>query len=163
MLLTEFDGTASVSIDASPDEVFAFITAVDALPEWNECIHHVIEHPGQPLAEGVEWVVQMRAGGARWPSRSRVLLIDAADHRFEHTSKTDDTNPSLAVWSWHVTPAADGGSSLTVGWVGRPRTFWRRLVFARMRRSQLRREVAASVDVLATRLSSATPARPAAG
>ncbi|HJQ44502.1 MAG TPA: SRPBCC family protein [Jatrophihabitantaceae bacterium] len=160
MLINAFDGTASRRIDASPAEVFEFITAVATLPEWNAHIHHVIERPLEPLAEGDEWVVQMRVLGVRWRSRSHALVVDPVDGRFEHTSRTDDDNPSLAVWSWHVTPCGDGGSLLSVGWVGRPKTFGRQLLAARMRRTQLRNEVAASLETLATRFhASAVAAR----
>ena len=31
--------------------------------------------PASPVAEGTEWVVQMRASGRRWPSPSRALVI----------------------------------------------------------------------------------------
>ena len=43
-----FHGQASTIIDAAPAEVFAAITAIDRLPEWNQRI----AHPGVGWAPG---------------------------------------------------------------------------------------------------------------
>jgi hypothetical protein len=119
---------------------------LDRLPEWNARIHHVIESPApaSPVAEGTEWVVQMRASGGRWPSRSRALVVDPAAGRFEYETHTDDGNPSAALWSWHVTPVG-AGCELTVTWAVYPRTWGRRLLGARIRRPALITEVRTSL------------------
>ena len=80
MFLTEFHGSDAARLTAAADAVFAALVDVDRLPEWNARIHHVIESPSpaSPVAEGTEWVVQMRASGGRWPSRSRALVVDPA-------------------------------------------------------------------------------------
>ena len=124
MFLTEFYGSDATRLTAAADAVFAALVDVDRLPEWNARIHHVIESPApaSPVAEGTEWVVQMRASGGRWPSRSRALVVDPAAGRFEYETHTDDGNPSAALWSWHVTPAG-AGCELTVTWAVYPRTW----------------------------------------
>ena len=96
MFLTEFHGSDAARLTAAADAVFAALVDVDRLPEWNARIHHVIESPApaSPVAEGTEWVVQMRASGGRWPSRSRALVVDPAAGRFEYETHTDDGNPS---------------------------------------------------------------------
>jgi len=92
----------------------------------------------------VEWVIQMRAMGGRWPSRARALTVDRTALSFEHRSCSDDGNPTYALWSWRVRPS-EHGSTLTVTWAVYPRSFWRKLLIARARRSVLAQEVKASL------------------
>jgi uncharacterized protein YndB with AHSA1/START domain len=56
--MDEFHGRASVRVNASPQAVFALITDVNRLPEWNAAIEAVVERPSA-LAEGVEWTIKM--------------------------------------------------------------------------------------------------------
>jgi hypothetical protein len=144
MFVTEFHGTQTVQLTASAPDVFDLLVDVGRLPEWNSHVHHVIEQPPGPLAAGVEWVIQMRAMGGRWPSRARALTVDRAALSFEHRSCSDDGNPTYALWSWRVHPAQNG-STLTVTWAVYPRSFWRKLLLARARRPVLAQEVAASL------------------
>ena len=146
MFLTEFHGNDAARLTAAADAVFAALVDIDRLPEWNARIHHVIERPApaSPVAEGTEWVVQMRASGGRWPSRSRALVVDPVAHRFEYETHTDDGNPTSALWSWQVTPAG-AGCELMVTWAVYPRTWGRRLLGARIRRPALINEVRTSL------------------
>jgi hypothetical protein len=89
-------------------------------------------------------VIQMRAMGGRWPSRARALIVDRTALSFEHRSCSDDGNPSYALWSWRVSPG-ERGSTLTVTWAAYPRSFWRKLLIARVRRPLLADEVRASL------------------
>jgi hypothetical protein len=152
ILLDHFGGTTSRVIDAAPADVFARITDVPRLPEWNARIHHVIEAPTGPLAQGTEWVVEMRVMGMHWPSRARVTGIDAEKFHLEHTSRGDDGNPSFALWTWQVRPVAADRSEVRVTWSGNPRSFWRRFLLARVRRPQLADEVQVSLGVLSEQL-----------
>jgi uncharacterized protein YndB with AHSA1/START domain len=152
MLLREFHGQASAIIDASPTDVFAAITRIDRLPEWNKRIEAVTREPQSPMGEGVEWTVQMSVPPAKWQSRSRVLEYDPRHFVFEHTSQSDDGNPSYLVWHWTVTPDP-GGTRVTVEWTGYPMTFWRQFLFAKQRHRQLRNEVPASLGALAYHLA----------
>lgn len=154
MFLTEFHGTQTVRLSAPACDVFALLVDVDRLPEWNAHVHHVIQRPDRPLAEGVEWVIQMRAMGTRWPSRARALTVDRAALTFEHRSCSDDGNPSYGLWAWQVTPTEDG-STLTMTWAIHPKSFWRKLLLARVRRPVLADEVKASLAGLDTYLSTA--------
>ena len=124
MFLTEFHGSDAARLTAAADAVFAALVDIDRLPEWNARVHHVIESPApaSPVAEGTEWVVQMRASGGRWPSRSRALVVDPVAHRFEYETRSDDGNPTSALWSWQVTPAG-AGCELMVTWAVYPRTW----------------------------------------
>lgn len=152
MLLNEFRGKASQLIDAAPQDVFAAITDLDRLPTWNAHVPKLVERPDRPLAKGVEWVVRINAMGSHWHSRSRVVAYDPEQGRFEHFTQSDDGNPSYANWRWQVTPTGDGRSRLDVEWDVHPRTFWRRALFAKIRRRQLPNEVTASLAKLAAEI-----------
>jgi uncharacterized protein YndB with AHSA1/START domain len=140
-------------LERPPTAVFDLLVDVRRLPEWNAHVHHVIERADRPLAPGMEWVVQIRAMGTRWPSRARAVIVDRTALSFEHRSCTDDGNPSYALWSWKVT-AAETGSTLTVAWTAHPLSFWRKLLLARVRRPVLAEEVKASLAGLDSYLQS---------
>ena len=86
--------------------------------------------PASPVAEGTEWVVQMRASGGRWPSRSRALVVDRVARKLQYETHTDKGNPTSALWSWQVTPANASATSSSVTWAVYPRTWGRRLLQA---------------------------------
>jgi len=81
----------------------------------------------------------MRANGARWKSRSHLEELDAANHRFSYVSRTDDDNPSRALWSWQLKPE-ETGTDVTVRWELRPLTFFRERLAAPLRHRQLKNE-----------------------
>lgn len=57
LLLIEFGGAASADVDAPADQVFAAITDIARLREWNARMRRVLERAALPLEPGVEWVV----------------------------------------------------------------------------------------------------------
>lgn len=141
------NSTATTTIDATPDEVFGLVTNLDRLPEWNRAIVGVVDRP-EALAPDRQWVVELRALGQKWRSRSTVESIDRTARRFVYRTQTDDGNPSWARWDWTVAddPA---GSRVTVRWEIHPATFWRRVLFAHVRNRQLARtEVPSSLAAL---------------
>jgi hypothetical protein len=76
-------------------------------------------------------------------------MIDDEARRFEYRTQTDDGNPSFTNWSWQVEPR-EQGCRVSVDWALHPATFWRRVLFARVRARQLARtEVPASLAALA--------------
>lgn len=140
--------SASTVVPAEPDAVFATLTDIARLPEWNGAMTRVIEQPSR-LDGGAEWVVEFHALGNTWRSRSTVEDLDVAGRRFAYRSGTDDGNPSYARWTWEVTPAP-AGSRVAVTWELHPATFWRRVLLARIRARQLARtELPASLAALA--------------
>lgn len=142
--------TYTTVIDVDPGAVFRTITDLDRLTDWNDIIRAVVERPAR-LEPGAEWVVELHALGQTWRSRSTVLEVDPVRGRFAYRSRTDDSNPSWAEWTWSVGATAEGRSAVTVEWHLHPITFWRRVLLARVRDRQLRkREVPASVARLAT-------------
>jgi uncharacterized protein YndB with AHSA1/START domain len=146
-------GKASVAgtVPGTPNEVFAFLTDLDRLPQWNAIMTSVVERP-ETLAPGAEWVVEFKAMGNTWRSRSWVEELDPARRVFAYRSGTDDGNPSYAIWRWEVEAAPEGGSRIMVSWDLNPATFWRRVLLSRIRARQLRGEVPASIDALARAL-----------
>jgi uncharacterized protein YndB with AHSA1/START domain len=157
MLLKQFHGQASAQIDVTPTLAFATLTDLHRLPEWNNRIPAVLEEPVGPLAEGVEWKVRMSVPPAKWVSRARVLRYDPVQLTFQHISQSDDGNPSYAIWTWTATPA-DSGAVVKVTWDVHPETFWRRLLFGKIRRRQLADEVPASLHALRYHLAAREPA-----
>jgi hypothetical protein len=83
---------------------------------------------------------------------ARVVAYDPSTPVFEHISQSDDGNPTYVHWRWSVVPAP-GGARVTVAWSGHPKTFWRQLLVARIRRKQLQLETSASLDALAYHLA----------
>ncbi len=148
-------GSAVAAVSGSAGDVFGFLTDINRLPEWNRIITKVVQRP-EALSPGHEWVVQLKAMGNSWPSRSTVEEYDPHGYVFAYRSRTDDGNPSYAHWRWKVEPAADGGSRVSVSWELHPKTFWRRALLVRIRSRQLEREVPGSTDSLARALKEAS-------
>ena len=146
--MQEFHGSASARVEASPEAVFALITDVDRLPEWNEAIESVEERPAT-LTTGAEWQVVMHPPHLpRWSSRSTVEQIDPNALAFAYRTVNADGNPSYAQWHWQVVPE-EGSSQVTVTWDVYLKTVDRRLFAGPLRKHGLRREVAASLPAMA--------------
>jgi uncharacterized protein YndB with AHSA1/START domain len=152
--MTTITGSHQATIPADPATVFDAITDVSRLPAWNARMTCVIER-ATAMTPGAEWVVEFKALGQTWQSRSTLDEIDASTRRFSYRSATDDGNPSRALWRWEVDQAADG-SRVTVRWELNPVTFWRRVLLGRIRARQLSSEVPASLDALSVLVSTAS-------
>lgn len=150
--------TVTAVVDADPDAVFAVLTDVNRLGEWNQIITRVLQLPPE-MTPGAEWVVEMHAMGQTWPSRSRIEAIDAG-RQFSYRSGSDDGNPSFTVWHWSIDPHPEG-TLVSVRWDLNPRTFWRRHLVVHLRRRALAREVPTSIQALAAaaRRTSNSPAQ----
>jgi uncharacterized protein YndB with AHSA1/START domain len=150
-------GSYTETVSIRPEDVFAAITDLDALPHWNAAIRGVVERPASSLAKGDEWVVAMHALGRSWHSRSVADELDPSARRVAYRSRTDDGNPSVAHWEWTVQPSGDA-SEVTVSWDLRPATFWRRTLLVRVRARQLAKtEVPASLKALTAWAASRAP------
>ncbi len=137
-------GSVTQVVAAPAPALFALVTDIERLPAWNQIIQSVVDCP-ETVARDAEWVVELRAMGNTWHSRSRVLEHDHGCGRFVYRSQTDDGNPSYAVWTWAVEDDAIG-AKVTVSWELYPKTFLRRVLMAPMRNRQLRNEVRASIQ-----------------
>jgi len=151
-----FGGTACRRIDAAATEVFALITDVARLPEWNDVIPRVVERPAE-MTPGAEWVVVIDPPKLpSWKSRSTVVEIDSANHRFAHRTTSEDTNPSYVNWVWRVDDCDDDSCEVTVTWDVHPLTRFRKWFGPKVRRPQLEREVPRSLARLAAVVSATT-------
>lgn len=142
----EYTLTAETVVDASPAQVFARITDIDRLPDWNIEIPQVLEAPAV-LEPGAQWLVQIHALHMRWNSRSTVTELDRARGRFAYVSQSDDGNPSHADWRWQLTPGAKG-TRVIVEVDIRPRTTFRKAIGSRMRRRSLHKAMQQSLATL---------------
>ena len=142
--MARLTGNVIERLSVPSDDVFAILTDAHRLPDWNEKIHHVVDAPTRAPRRGDEWLVEVRAMGSRWNSRSRIEEVDPLAKRFSLRSQTDDGNPSFARWTWQITPT-EGGSEVTVSWEVNPKTFWRTILLSRIRHRQLKQEVRESL------------------
>ena len=140
--------SCSTVLSAPSDHVFGFLVHIASLPQWNSAMTRVVESPTR-LGAGSQWVVEFRVFGRKWRSRSTVQVLDESAGRFAYRSATDDGNPSYSEWLWQVTAHPDG-CTVDVKLALFPKTFWRRVLLARIRLHQLRAEVASSMDALAS-------------
>jgi hypothetical protein len=152
--MTSLHGSVTERVHVPAAPFFGLISDVDRLPEWNELIQRVVERPTE-MTVGAEWVVEMRALGSRWNSRATVEDVDADTFRFAYRSRTDDGNPSFALWTWTLEPRQDE-TDVTVTWDLHPETFWRKSLLARIRHRSLRNEVRSSIHA-AERILVASP------
>jgi uncharacterized protein YndB with AHSA1/START domain len=91
--MDEFQGRASVRVDATPQAVFDLITDVDRLPDWNTAIERVLERPPE-LTTGAEWTIKMHPPRLpSWTSISRVEELDRRHLRFAYETRNGDGNP----------------------------------------------------------------------
>jgi uncharacterized protein YndB with AHSA1/START domain len=151
--MKEFHGSASITLDGSPDAVFDLITDVNRLPEWNAAIGEVVDRPAA-LDTGAEWTIKMAPPRMpTWFSVSRLAELDPASRRFAYTTRNADGNPSHVEWAWSVAERGDG-AEVTVTWGCYLKTADRRLLAGPLRKRQLAREVPASLRALATHVHS---------
>ena len=145
--MREIHDRAEAVIERDPGALFAAITDIDRLPEWNRAIEMVIERPDR-LAVGANWTVGMHpTRGVRWKSVSTLQDLDPAGFRMSYRTVNADGNPSYSFWHWELTPQL-GGTNVSVGWDVYLKTLDRRLLAGPIRKRQLRKEVAASLRAL---------------
>jgi hypothetical protein len=145
--MREFHDHADDFIVADPFVLFAAITDIDRLPEWNSAIERVIECPDQ-LTVGACWTVELHPSpGLRWRSVSTLEELDVSGLRFGYRTVNADGNPSYALWNWELFPQS-GGTTVSVRWDVHLETLDRRLLGGPIRKRQLRNEVAASLSAL---------------
>ncbi|HEY7438510.1 MAG TPA: SRPBCC family protein [Acidimicrobiia bacterium] len=139
--------SAHTIAEAPAAAVFAQVTDISRLPEWNRAIPEVTEQPPS-LAVGAVWKVRIHTMGTTWISKSTLVELDETNGRFRYRTEPDDGNPSYADWEWRVTPLPTG-SEVSVTVDIHPQTFWRKYLLVQIRRPVLRKEMQTSVEALA--------------
>lgn len=132
-------------VDAAPDEVFAAITDIAGLPDWNDRIQRVLVEPDR-LERDAEWLVELKILGQRFQSRSRVLDIDPVARRFRYRSNPEG-DPDFATWTWEIAPDRSG-SRVRVSWDLNPQQLANRLFWVRVRSRGLKKELPSSMAAL---------------
>jgi hypothetical protein len=143
----EIHDTAQATLPVEASELFALITDVDRLPEWNAAIECVLERPAA-VGPGASWTVQMHPHKlVRWKSVSTLQTLDAAEMHFQYRTVNADGNPSHAIWNWEVRPGSEG-ATVSVRWDIWLRTLDRQLLAGPIRRHELRHEVPTSLRTI---------------
>jgi uncharacterized protein YndB with AHSA1/START domain len=157
--MREIHDDAEVIIEGDPRMIFETITDIERLPEWNGAIEQVIDGPAG-LTTGCTWTVEMHpARPMRWKSVSTLQELDAEGLRFTYRTVNADGNPSHTLWCWKLTPTS-AGVQVSVHWDVYLKSLDRRLFAGPIRRRQLRKEVAASLVMLAALVGSSSDQTP---
>lgn len=149
-------GSHTGHVDAAPDDVFAAITDIAGLPDWNDRIQRVLLEPDR-LEQDAEWLVELKILGQRFQSRSRVLDIDPVARRFRYRSNPEG-DPDFAIWNWEIAPDA-GGSRVRVSWDLNPQQIANRLFWVRVRSRGLKNELPSSLAALESFITARIHAR----
>lgn len=138
-------GSHTGHLEAPPGDVFAAVTDIAGLPQWNARIQRVVMEP-DALEREAEWVVELKILGQRFQSRSRVLDIDPEARRFRYRSNPEG-DPDFAIWTWEIAPES-GGSRVRVSWDLNPLQLANRVFWVRVRSRGLRKELPSSLGAL---------------
>ena len=113
--MREIRDCADAVVEEDPRALFAAITDIDRLPEWNGAIEKVIKRP-ERVAAGASWTVQMHPSrGVRWKSVSTLQELDPSCLRLAYRTVNADGNPSYTLWHWELTSNPAGRTSRCVG------------------------------------------------
>jgi uncharacterized protein YndB with AHSA1/START domain len=98
--------TASTTINATPDRVWAAIADVTRMASWSPQVRKTIVRGGGPVGVGTKFVNINRDGWKHWPTTARVVRCDP-DSVFAFR-----VNENRTVWSFTL-EEADGGTRVT--------------------------------------------------
>jgi len=94
--------SASVEIDASPEQVWALVSDPTRMPEWSPQCRRSVVRGGGPVGVGTRTLNVNRRGPLFWPTRSKVVEFEPA-RRFAFRIAENGT-----VWSYDLEPTATG-------------------------------------------------------
>jgi uncharacterized protein YndB with AHSA1/START domain len=94
--------SASVDIDATPEQVWEVVGDVGRMPEWSPELRRLVVLGSRPVAVGSRlWGVNRR-GWVAWPTRSVVTRLEPA------VAVAWRTRESGATWTYELTGTATG-------------------------------------------------------
>ncbi|SFC90705.1 Polyketide cyclase / dehydrase and lipid transport [Nocardioides terrae] len=103
---TGSDLEATITVAASPAQVWALVTDVARMPEWSPQVVRSVVLGGR-VKLGARFVNVNRQGPKRWPTTAKVVRFtphsDFAFRIFENHT----------IWSFQLEPAVDGGTVVT--------------------------------------------------
>ena len=149
-------GSHTGLVDAAPDDVFAAVTDIAGLPQWNDRIQRVVMAP-DALDADAEWLVELKILGQQFQSRSRVLDIDPVARRVRYRSNPEG-DPDFAIWTWEIVPES-GGSRVRVRWDLNPLQIANRVFWVRVRSRGLKKELPSSLASLESFIKARSGAR----
>lgn len=94
--------SATIEIDASPDQVWALISDPTRMPEWSPQCRKSIVRGGGPVGVGTRTLNVNRRGALVWPTRSQVKEF-VPGKRFAFRIAENGT-----LWSYDLEPTATG-------------------------------------------------------
>jgi uncharacterized protein YndB with AHSA1/START domain len=97
---------ATISLDASPAQVWALVTDVARMGEWSPQVVRTFVLGG-PVRLGTRFVNINHQGWKHWPTSAKVVRFTPhRDFAFRITE-------NRTVWSFQLEPTADGGTRIT--------------------------------------------------
>jgi uncharacterized protein YndB with AHSA1/START domain len=113
--MTDVGGSASTTINASPEAVYDLVAAIERMPEWSPETYKAHWVGGATDAKaGARFRGWNKAGPLRWFTDP---VIDVAERGRELTFTTTFLGKGrLTTWSFTMRPADGGGTELTESW-----------------------------------------------
>ncbi|GAA1951696.1 SRPBCC family protein [Nocardioides panacihumi] len=97
---------ATISVAASPAQVWALVTDVRRMGEWSPQVVRTLVLGG-PVREGTRFANLNHQGWKHWPTSAKVVRFTPhSDFAFRITE-------NRTVWSFQLEPTADGGTFVT--------------------------------------------------
>jgi len=128
-------GSATIHVDASPEEVYDLVADIERMGEWSPETYRTEWKVGASAAPGNRFRGWNRMGVARWFTDP---VIDVADRGRELTFTTTLFGRGrFTTWSFRMAPADGGGTTLTESWQSHAKPLER--VFAGARSDALQR------------------------
>jgi uncharacterized protein YndB with AHSA1/START domain len=94
--------SASVDIDASPEQVWQVVGDVARMPEWSPELRRLLVLGRRPVAVGSRLIGVNRRGWAVWPTRSVVTRLEPA------VAVAWKTRESGATWTYELAGTGTG-------------------------------------------------------
>ncbi|MCL2583687.1 MAG: SRPBCC family protein [Streptosporangiales bacterium] len=100
------DLTASITINATPQQVWAAISDVTRMPSWSPQVRKTIIRGSGAPGLGTKFVNINRDGWKHWPTTARIVRCDP------YTQFAFRVNENRTIWSFTL-EEADGGTRVT--------------------------------------------------
>lgn len=94
--------SASIEIDATPEQVWALVSDPTRMPEWSPQCRKSVVRGGGPVRVGTRLLNVNRRGLLFWPTRSKIVEI-VPERRFAFKIAENGT-----VWSYDLEPTVTG-------------------------------------------------------
>ncbi|WP_300678728.1 SRPBCC family protein [Nocardioides sp.] len=102
--------SASVTVAAAPEEVYALFSDVTRTGEWSPVCHEVVWDDGAVAEVGASFLGRNEVAGRTWETRNEVLVADGTTFGWS-------TGPGIASWTYAVTAGPEEGTAvLTESW-----------------------------------------------